>query len=267
MNHKQILDKMAAGNLVTTLDQEVARLTFTAMAGHKNNWIDNKLDYVITRLMPRWNSLVKHHAQESVRVEIFNIVLAIILHKYGFQVQKITDAAIESIERLNKKTILSDSFFHKEDEIKSFLIDKPKELTRYPRQAWPLTYYRPKDIVSFEVDGKYIAAYVYGYSSSAPIVAFFDLIFEKPPFVEQLVGQRAYGKSYAESERPDIKYFEKYAINGMTYIPDPAEQITIIASAIDIELDITGMEESNSICTHIELDDVREIFKIIEAGG
>ena len=35
MNHKQILDKIPAGLLVTALDQEIAKLTFTAMAGHK----------------------------------------------------------------------------------------------------------------------------------------------------------------------------------------------------------------------------------------
>ena len=106
MNHKQILDKMAAGSLVTTLDQEVARLCFTAMAGHKNNWVDDKLEYIVSRLMPRWECLPNHHSAESNLVEVFNVVLATILHKYGFQVKSITDTAVESIVRLNKNMSL-----------------------------------------------------------------------------------------------------------------------------------------------------------------
>lgn len=264
MNHKQILDKMAAGLLVSVLEQEIARLSFIAMAGHKNNWVDDKLDYVVSRLNQRWSCLLKHHKGDSLNAEIFNVVYATLLHKYGFQVAEISDAAIVSIDSLNKKVALSDSFYHKSADIKQFLKSAPKELKRYPKQSFPLTYFRPGDVVSFEFDGEYLAAYVYSIGpSKAPVVAFYDLIFKEPPSVSQLNGQPAYGQSYPQSDTPNKKVFEKYAINGMVYTLDPAEQICMIASAVELEFDTTGLEESMALSTDIELYDVEEIYNAI----
>ena len=110
---------------MTALDQEIAKLTFTAMAGHKNNWVDDKNEYVVTKSMSRRSCLLDHHASKSHETEIFNVTLATLLHKYGFKGQGITDAALMAVEGLNRKTVLSDSFYRAEGEVKALLASQP----------------------------------------------------------------------------------------------------------------------------------------------
>ncbi|WP_286964929.1 hypothetical protein [Flavobacterium sp. UBA4854] len=109
MTHQQILDKLAAKYLVKSIDDDLARLTFTAMCYEKDT--EKQLSRILPQLLNRWNCVLNteqisnNHKQKTI------LALSIVLHKYGFKDDTINKKAIEAIDLLNKEVVLSDDFF------------------------------------------------------------------------------------------------------------------------------------------------------------
>lgn len=244
MNHKQILDKLSSRFLVKALDEEVARVVFYLMTGLKRNTITDSFDFSYNKILQRWQCLLKHNKDNQCYIEKFNIALAVLFHKYGISGESLTLLAIASIKSLNKESALGDAFYHKEKEIIQFLQAAPKASSRYPNRVITTTYYRPGDIVAFESDNRFVAAYIHADTgiNEAPIIEFYDAVFDKLPTLDEIIGLSAYGKR-----------IEKYAVYGMTYLPDLAQQITLIASGVEEKPDNTMQEEALGLYTTSDL--------------
>ncbi|MGI1679856.1 MAG: hypothetical protein K6L75_14030 [Cellvibrionaceae bacterium] len=265
MKHNQILDKLASGALIESLNEEISRLVFSAMAWEKNGGVNNRFEYVYSKLSVRWNCLINHYDLNSNVIHRFNVALVTILHKYGLEEKSLTKKAIESIKILNKEAVLSDSFFHKENEIIKFLSTQPKELTRCPAYIKSNTYYRAGDVISFEYKGSYVAAYIHADTgvNEAPIIEFYDLVFQTIPTINELTGVKSYGECFSKSENPTLKYAVKYAVYGLKYLPDLSRQVQLIASCINSKPDNSDLEEPISLYTSSNLADIQRTLENI----
>lgn len=183
MTHQQILDKLAAKHLVKSIDEDLSSLVFYAMCYNKDS-IEKQLAYFLPNLLLRWNCVLKAGKEVSDNYkEITILEIAVLLHKYGYADNSITKQAIEAIDHLNKKVVLSDDFFRKSDEIKNILLSLPISLKRKPAIAESITFYRKKDVISIQLDGKYYAAYIHELTgiNESPKIEFYNGMFDNIP--------------------------------------------------------------------------------------
>lgn len=233
MTHQQILDKLAAKHLVQSIDEDLARLTFEAMCFDKSNYIDKQFDYIFPKLLLRWNCVLiasKESVTDNYKQKT-TIALCVQLHKYGFADKNLTAKSLKAIDDLNKAVALSDDFFRKSDEIKSMISSIPIQLKRKPTIPESITFYRAKDVVSFQLDNKYYAAYIHeliGINQS-PILEFYNGIFDKVPTIKELDKLKAKGQVYNDG----IERVSHFSVSGMKFLPDLANQIQLISACVE----------------------------------
>lgn len=229
MNHQQILDKLAAKHLVMAIEENLAHVTFDAMCFHKTSF-EKQQQHVLDALMPRWNCVLNgDHSISPIYRNKTALALAVLLHKYGFMVQNLLKLALDAIDGLNREVALSDDFFRKSEPIKQLLKTDPAPLKRKPATADNITFYRAQDLCAIQLCGKYYLAYVHSIHNinSCPIVEFYDAVFDHLPSAEQvnpLLKRKAKGQTYNDG----ICRTSCYYLNGMTYLPDPANQVHLI---------------------------------------
>jgi hypothetical protein len=87
-----------------------------------------------------------------------------------------------------------------------------------------MTFLRVGDIVSIQLGGHFHAAYVLQLhrdrGGTFPVIEFYAGRFDRIPAAEQLTGRgmaRGYGR-------------ERFGVMGLTYLPDPANQVVAIAA-------------------------------------
>ena len=233
MNHQQILNKLAAGDLVESISDDVARLTSRAMTVPKGTPVDYEQvsSSIISHLLLRWNCVLL--AQEDTVSLNYkwttSVALAVVLHKYGFQDQTLTTNALIAIDELNRAVVLSDDFYRKSEEIKLFISDKPTPLLRRPSVKKNITFYRPGDVVSIQIKDHFYAAYVYELEGGhrAPIIELYDFFACKKPTIEDVLRSKAIKGIYKESGTA-----KRYAVYGMKNVPDLANQLHLIANGV-----------------------------------
>lgn len=235
MTHQQILEKISAKSLVQNIEEDLTRLIITAITDAKNNTKneENLVHYFLPKMLLRWNCVLKSNSSEvsNIYKQKTILILAVTLHKYGFADNTITTQAINAIDDLNKIVALSDDFFRKSDEIKSFIKSKPTELKRKPSFPDNTTFYRPKDIISIQLDTKYYAAYIHKLSSpnESPIIEFYDGIFDNVPTLAQLEKLKAKGQRYNDGK----VRIAKFAVSGIKFLPDLANQMKLISACVE----------------------------------
>ncbi|CCN50871.1 hypothetical protein MADA3029_p0110 [Vibrio nigripulchritudo MADA3029] len=204
MKHAQILDKLAAKHLVSCLETEVLLAVESALVTLRYDADTNVSYHVLSALMPRWRA-----RQDD---PIFQVALVVLLHKYGIAEPDTTTSGVNAIR---------------------LLCDPPTPLNRRPKRPAPLSFYRPGDVVVFFYQGVYISAYIDGDVgvNEAPILEFYEGVFTTQPSYEQLASLRAYGVANPEDGIHLSR--SRYAVFHMTYLPDLAQQITLIASGIE----------------------------------
>ncbi|MBB6273334.1 hypothetical protein HDF26_003794 [Pedobacter cryoconitis] len=246
MTHQQILDKLAAGDLVSCIDDELARLV-----GWSMNWeletAEQQMADFLPKLLSRWNCVLNagkdeidaHYKQKVV------LVLAVLLHKYGFKDKTITAEALKAIDKLNKGVVLSDHFFRKTDEIKAVLNSAPVPLKKRPGHRDSITFYRPKDVISFQLDGQFYAAYIHRFmrQNDCPVIEFYDQVFTQVPELKDLKNVKARGTVYNDG----IARISLDAIYLMKYLPDLANQVHLIAAGVEEKPSNDHLEESVGI--------------------
>ncbi|MFC5046056.1 hypothetical protein ACFSTE_05165 [Aquimarina hainanensis] len=262
MTHKQILEKIGFEQLAKAVEEDLARVINIAMSFKKGGSINDVSAYAIPLLLTRWNCVlfadkgVSQYYKEKVA-----LTLAILFHKYGLSDKSITDEAIKAIDKLNDDVVLSDDFFNKSGRIKDFLKTKPSELKRKPRKPDNLTFFRANDIVSIKLDVKYYVAYIHKLTgvNEAPILEFYDGVFETIPEMGELNKLRAKGQKFNDGKMR----IANFAIYGMKYQPDLAGQIHLIGSDENIELkpNNSNLEESIGLFTVSNLFFIQETIK------
>jgi hypothetical protein len=256
MNHKQILTSLAARGLVKSIDEDLRTLIKKATLSKLNH--EKQLDYILPKLFLRWNCVLNI---KSKKYELYKektwLALAVLLHQYGFSIDKITKNAIKSIDEINKKVALSDSFFRKSNNIKTFLKTKPKPLTKAPNRPDEITFYRAEDIISFQLKNKFYIAYIHEICgiNETPIIEFYDTVLNKLPSLEII-------KKLKKANGDQYKRAAKYYVSGIKYLPDPANQIHLIC----------GCRSEKPLTNHLEkpigqytVTDIFEIQNIIKA--
>ena len=243
MTHQQLTDKLADKHLVQAIDEDLSRLVFQAMAIAKNEaGLDQKV-YVLSRIYKRWNCVItaNHYEITEAYKQKTILVLTIQLHKYGFTDNELTGKAIGAVDYLNHEPILSDNFFRKSAEIKEFLRTEPILLKRKPVLPESITFYRPNDVISIQLDKFFYAAYIHKLTgpNESPIIEFYDKVFEKVPTLNELATVNAKGRFYNES-KIDRAWF---GIDGLKNLPDPANQIQLIGACVEQKPDNTRLHK------------------------
>ena len=233
MTHQQIIDKLAARHLAQAIDDDLSRLTFYAMASAKNETSFDQKTYVLSRLYKRWNCVIiaTQHDVTEIHKQKTILTLAIQLHKYGFADNELTQKAVAAVDYLNGGAVLSDDFCRRSAEIKEFLHTKPILLKRKPSLPENVTFYRPKDVISIQLDKAFYAAYIHELTglNESPIIEFYDKLFDKNPTLNELNMVQAKGWFYNES-KIDIAWF---GVDGLRNLPDPANQIQLISACVE----------------------------------
>jgi hypothetical protein len=258
MTHQQILDKLAAKHLIKSLDEDLARLTFTAMCYEKDT--EKQFSYILSKLLNRWNCILKADNKISDNYKQTTILaLSILLHKYGFKNEEINKRAIDAIDFLNKKVALSDDFFRKSEEIKQFIFSDTIPLKRKPTIPDSYTFYRAKDIISIQLENHYYVAYIHEITgvNETPILEFYNRIFDKIPNLKQLENLPAKGEIYDDGKER-VSFF---SISGLKYQPDLANQITLISSSAENKPNNNHLKKSIGQYETSDLFDIQDTIQ------
>ncbi|MFB7919470.1 hypothetical protein [Streptomyces sp. NPDC056061] len=219
MKHQQILEKLAARGLVRSMDEELARWVQHRMRppGPSHAEIEQA---VLPPVLLRWRCLFDAEDVDPASRNVALVALATLLHKYGFRDPGTTAAALRAVDDLNRDVVLSDAFERRSPEIKELLASAPVPLTRRPRRPRALSFLRPGDVISFEVSGRFHAAFVrdmHG-GNEFPVIEFYAGSFGRPPVWAELSGRAA----AAERGRA------RFGVVGLAQLPDPARQVRVV---------------------------------------
>ena len=264
MTHQQILDKLAAGAIVSCIDDELARLVGWSMNGEFETAEQQLADFH-PKLLSRWNCVLNAGKEEvgAYYKEEVVLVLAVLLHKYGFKDKVITTQALKAIDKLNKGVVLSDHFFRKTEEIKAVLNSDPVLLKKRPGHRESITFYRSKDVISFQLDGQFYAAYIHDLvgQNNYPIIEFYDQVFTRVPELKDLKDVKARGAVYNDG----VARISLDAIYLMKYLPDVANQVHLIAAGVEEKPSNDHLEESVGLYGMSDIfriqDSIRGMFK------
>lgn len=259
ITHAQALKKLAAAQLVSTLDNDIARLTAHGwlLAKHNSAIAADISSYVIPPLLRRWNSVLNTD-QSSVPIEYRHkviVALVILLHKYGMTNTALVKQAEIAIDALNSTVVLSDDFFRRTEAFKqTFLQTPPASLKRRPAVRNEITVYRSRDVIAVELEHQFHVAYVHDIAGAgtSPVIEFYDAVFNHIPQLTALDNIPARGAVYDDG----VQRVERFAVAGMNYQLDPAGQIILLAS------NVATPPSSSHLTTGVGLYTVTDIFDL-----
>ncbi len=230
MKHQQILDKLAARFLVKCMDENFARAVSRGMLA--KGFTPEVEKRVWEKIENRWNCVLqapKDEVTDNYKLKTL-VAMAVLGHKYGLSIEKIKQKAFDAMDMLNKKVVLSDDFERKTPEIKKLLETLPVPSQKRPAMPENITFFRPEDVISIQHKGKFYTAYVHCDMgvNEAPVIEFYDAVFEQVPSLQLLENIPAKGRKYNDG----TVRVEKFAVVQLKFLPDPANQVKLIASAI-----------------------------------
>jgi hypothetical protein len=262
MTHQQILDKLAAKSLVMAMEEDLSRLMYFAMTYQKHGTVKDLDTYVLTKLLIRWNCVFRASDVSDNYKHKAWLSLATLLHKSGIKNDTITQHATHAIDALNDKVVLSDDFNKRSEEIKKMLLTQPVPLKRRPNHPESITFYRAEDVISIQIGKQYFAAYVHQITGAneSPVIELYEQAFTEIPTLEQLQHMKAKGAVYKDGN----EYIWMHGVYGMKFMPDPANQIKLIASGVKQKPDNTHLNEMGWTVSNIFnlQDDIKRVFKL-----
>lgn len=256
MNHKQLLNHLAAEQLVRAMEYDVSKLTSWAMLGPASVPHETVQTNVISKFFRRWNCACE--APETEVTEVFRrkawIAAAVTLHKYGFCERRCTECAIEAIDKLNSQVALSDYFSNHLEQAKSLIQSAPVPLKKRPPIPDDITFWRARDVVSYLLDGRYYALYIHDIrpGNTVPLVEFFNIRLDRSPTASDIVGLAAVGGKYNDG----IRRIEKYWVHGMRNNPDMANQFRLVQSDCD------GSPSKSHLAPAVGKGTITDIFRL-----
>jgi hypothetical protein len=223
VKHKQILDKLASRELVVSMNADLARSTREMMLTGGGPRADQQRR-VLAPVLARWRCLLDSGSTPAHVKDIARVALATLLHKYGFAEQDVTASALTAVDDLNRGVVLSGAFGRQAAEIKALLCSPPVPRTRRPPRTRAMTFLRPGDVVSIQLDQWFQAAYVIELHSdnggTFPVIEFYQGRFYRVPAAADLSG-RAMARDHGRA---------RFGVDGLTYLPDPAGQVVQVAA-------------------------------------
>jgi hypothetical protein len=221
VRHQQILDKLTVTGHIRAMDEDLARWVGFQMLGPPKK-LRQLEQAVIPPILTRWRCLFHSPDVPAATKNQAWVALATLLHKYGFADRAVTANALRAIDELNEGVVLSDAFARQTDAIKELLQWPAVPLSRRPRQPKAVTFLRVGDVVAIQLDQQFHAAFVLDIhgTNGFPIIEFYAGTFAQPPTAEQLSGRAA------AADRGKARF----GVVGLTYLPDPARQVTTVAT-------------------------------------
>lgn len=221
VRHQQILDKLAAPALVRALNEDLARWVGWQLIAVPDDHRE-LARRVVPPILTRWRCLLDADDTAAATRHRGWVAMAVLLHRYGLADEAVTAHASAAIDSLNRDVVLSDAFARQSPAIKDFLATPPTPPTRRPRRPRTLTLLRPGDVVSIQVGSSFHAAFVRDVAggNEYPIVEFYAGRFDRAPTFDELSGRDA------ARDRGQARF----GVVGLTYLPDPANQVLALAS-------------------------------------
>lgn len=245
MNHKQILDTLAAASLVKALEFDIAYATNRNMLGPKWDKPDpaSVSKAVISGVLRRWRCALDAPEAEvtaNYKAKVW-LAMAVLFHKYGFNDATVTAEARKAIDFLNKTVALSDHFFRKTDEIRCLLASPASALSKRPGHAEHVTFWRAGDVVAYMLDGWAYALYVHEVplGNEVPLVELYDMRQRTRPELADLRGCKALGIELNDNRR----YINILSLYGMRHQPDFAHQFHLLGTAPDFAPDQSQLNQ------------------------
>ena len=256
INHLQALDKLASRQLVQVIEDDVARLTAEAMSFAKHNQQLSVASHVLSKLLLRWNCVLQGPLEEvsANYKDITVLALVLLLHKHGMAEATLTQAALQAIDGLNERVVLSDAFFRSTDAIKDLLTSPPVALKKRPSTRDNLTFLRAQDVIAIQLEQYFYAAYVHEINgfNEYPVLELYDGRFDLRPNMADLQGRAAWGETYNDG----LTRISMHAVCGMRHVPDAANQFHLIASGI------TSPPERGSLLPPVGLYSMADLFRL-----
>lgn len=250
MKHSDFL-KYLNGNVAMALDEEIARITIDLKTGRKSS---GNLE-AFRLIYERWDEALACSPMVTV-------VIALIMHSYGWQDKAFTRTAIAAAEIL--KPDLAEGFERSFDKFVTLLSRPPKPLSRKPSFPKNLTQYRLHDVIAFRVDRKWHPAHVNkimrdGSGSEFVGIEFYDFRLANPVWKTEYSTRRALGSFYKDQKWRRTLYL----VSGLTRNPDPAGQAIQIADKIEISPNADKLEDPVAGGAFINLHELPEIIRAL----
>ena len=231
MNHKKLLGYLPR-DLVEPITHDVAHVTAREMLGPKKTTHEELTARVLKQVFLRWDCVLQGTCDETSPndKDLVCLTMAAVLHRHGFRDEALTRTALDAVDRLNRKVVLSDTFERNRDAIKALMSSLPTPLTRRPSVAKHVTFWREGDAASVQIGQWFYAIYVHGIlgNHEAPIVEIYDFASRQRPAPEDLRHCKAKGQRYSDG----VMRIEHHAPYGLRDVPDRARQFQLIASAM-----------------------------------
>ncbi|NOK63792.1 MAG: hypothetical protein GFH27_549283n24 [Chloroflexi bacterium AL-W] len=223
MKHNQFykyLDKQ----LWTTLNDEINLYTRNSMLISHHTYYDQQeeQDNLLHWLHERWHLVL--HTNNSPYHQYTIITMALLLHRYGWEITTLLPDVEIAVRQLIPHR--SKSFERSSTSLLNLLNTSPKPLTRRPPRAFVATQLRAGDLISIHLNGCYHFAFVHDVwqelAAAYPVIEFYQEVHTQPAL--PLVDHQAQGKRFSNG----ICHEERYAVFGLNYLPDPANQIILV---------------------------------------
>ena len=268
MRHQQIFDKLAAGAVTQTVRDEVRILAQKSFFSAKHQGLDGAQHAdVVPAVKERWHFLLDAARQgsdppEGDRMTAYKVAIALAaaLHEVGLADSELTELAIDGIHALNDAVWLSDAFLHQTDEMIALLRTSPSALTRKPTTRETLTFTRGGDVLAIRLRRNWVVGHVHVVDgpNQHPHIELYERTFTPLPDPSAVVGTRAWGQTYQGSGQANVT---RLIVSGLRHLPDPAEQIHLIASGVTVTPDNSHLHDEGNVGTHVDL------FELLELAG
>jgi hypothetical protein len=260
VRHQQIFDKLAAGAVAPTARDEVRILAQKSFYSAKHRGLEGaQYADVVPAMKERWRFALEAaypaaDASESDRMNAYKvaIVLATALHEVGLVDPELTDIAVDGMHALNDAVWLGDDFLRRTDDMIALLRSSPVPLTRKPTTREIITFTRGGDLLAIRLRSHWVVGHVHYVegANAHPHVELYERTFTQRPDPSEVVGTRAWGWRYHGRSQANIT---RLIVSGLRHLPDPAEQIHLIASGVTVLPDTSHLHDERIIGTSVDL--------------
>ena len=186
--------------------------------------------------------------------------IALTMHRYGWAVPECVEGSVAAMDAMVAR-IQPRGFERLAPELRPLLESPPEPLKRQPNRPKITTQFRTGDVLSIRHGQHWRGGYVVDISNDKsgmyPVVYFFDGIFDSPPTHAELAACVARGQRLNNG----LVYPARHALFGLSYAPDPAGQIEVIASDGGSPPDESHLEKPRSISTFSYFCDLHRILE------
>ncbi|MDR6875836.1 hypothetical protein [Microbacterium barkeri] len=272
VRHQQILDRLAAGAVAPTARDEVRILAQKSFFAARRQGLEGAQHAdVVPAVKERWHFALDAARQpcapESDRMNAYKAAIAIAtsLHEVGLGDHELTELAIDGIHALNDAVWLGDDFLHRTDDMIALLRSSPVPLTRKPTTRETITFTRGGDLLAIRLRGRWVVGHIHLVDgpNKHPHIELYERTFAERPDPSEVIGTRAWGYSYEGRDRANVT---RLIVSGLRHLPDPAEQIHLLASGVVVLPDNSHLHDEGIVGTHVDVFELLEMARSVNGG-